>query len=160
LVARLLGIALVLAPAVAQARSWQIQREVDERGAIFESAETLGSSGATLAIHCNRKPWNRFGTLTLVVTFRDRFAKERLSSVLARLEGSDAVALHGLEYGRTLFLSEQDETVPLAFGMITGSRWSMHATDRSATFDLPDEASQRDRLRTMLDKCRKGADQD
>jgi hypothetical protein len=69
---------------------------------------------------------------------RGPFRSNALIQVLNRLSDDDkATTLQMSQSGKTLFTSDQDEVVRLGNGFATHSRWSMHANDRSATFDLP-----------------------
>jgi hypothetical protein len=130
----------VVAASTASAQTWSFHEETNpETKAVFRSASLdAPDRQARLILACERRPWNRWGTIYLSIEFARPFRSNALIQVLNRLSDDDkATTLQMSQSGKTLFTSDQDEVVRLGNGFATHSRWSMHANDRSATFDLP-----------------------
>jgi hypothetical protein len=130
----------VFAASAARAQTWSFHEETNpENKAVYRSASLdAPDREARLVLSCERRPWNRWGTLYLSVEFSRTFRNDGLVQVLTRLGNDDkATTLQMSQSGKTLFTSDQDEVVRVGNGFATHSRWSMHADDRSATFDLP-----------------------
>jgi hypothetical protein len=155
-----MALGILLAANVASAalaQSWTFDTEVDaETGKSWRSATLKTTDASTeLMLGCDRKPWNRHGTLRGAVFFKTPFRKTTLLNVLHRFEGADAVTARMMQDRDALVFGDHDHIVAWARALARYSRWSAHANDRSVTFDLPTAPEERQAIATLVADCLK-----